>query len=223
MSVRQLNDRLPYKIINELTILTSHDFEDNTSPIVKRTLPIYWGDDDEPVIYYFNSYPIRIDELNIFKLYQIEFDIIKGENRKQILNAIKEFNNIKFIDRLSNINVVTVPGSSMSIPDYSVFEESFKKSIEHLWFDYQELIIPILERIKYPDMGKLINIRLAKEIIPVEKIEQVIKNLEDSPSKQYFEKKIEEYYEKKIKLYKEKKLDKENNLVDSKKRKLDSI
>ncbi len=216
MNTRFLTDSTTNtRLVNELTILTSHDFQDNSSPIIKRTLPIYWSDNDEPVIYYFNSYPIRIDELNIFKLYQIEFDIIKGENRKQILNSIKEYNNIKFIDRLSNTDI-------RSIPDCSLFEESFKKAVEHLWFDYQGLIIPILERIKYPDMGKLVNIRLAKEIIPVEKIEQAIKNLEDSPSKQYFEKKIEEYYERKMKLYREKNLDKENKLVNSKKRKVDS-
>ncbi len=196
------------RLINELTILTSDDFNDKSSPAIKRTLPIYWYDDNEPVVYYFNSYPIRMDELNIFKLYQIEFDILKGENRKLILNTIKEYNNIKYIDKLSDTNV-------KSIPDCTILEESFRKSIEHLWFDYQDLIIPILERIKYPIFDKLVNIRLSKEIIPVEKIEQLIKNLEDSPTKQHFEKKIEEYYEKKMNLYKEK------NLFNTKKRKLD--
>ena len=82
------------KYINELYILTRFDLSLDRSYLIKRILPIYWSDNDEPIIYYLNEYPIRLEELNILKLYQVEYDILKGENRKEFLDLLKKHNNI---------------------------------------------------------------------------------------------------------------------------------
>ena len=176
------------KYINELCILTRFDLSLDRSYLIKRILPIYWSDNDEPIIYYFNEYPIRLEELNILKLYQVEYDILKGENRKEFLDLLKKHNNIDSLE----INKIK------TIPDCLKIEESFKKSIEDLWIRYEEKIVPILERIKYPNKGMIKNIRLCKELVSIERLEKSIKNLCDSPTKKYFESKIQEYKEKNI-------------------------